>query len=196
MKYLPNILTSLRLSAPLFFIIAILIFENLATQTLVIFYIFLLLSITDYLDGYLARKFSITSNYGKVFDPISDKILSSTALLFLSSINSKIVIPSILIIFREFLISGAREFSLITSRTNIHVSYLSKIKTTLQFFILSSLLILFSFENKLLLNESISIEKLVNFCIYGLWIVTLLTLYTGFQYCNNVYFNKRKGKKK
>ncbi len=196
MKYLPNILTSLRLSSPLFFIIAILIFENLATQTLVIFYIFVLLTVTDFLDGYLARKFSVTSNYGKVFDPISDKILSSTALLFLSSTNDKIIIPSILIIFREFLISGAREFSLITNSTNLHVSYLSKIKTTLQFFILSSLLILFSFENKLLLNQDINIEKLVDYCIYGLWLVTLLTLYTGFQYCNNIYFNKKKGKKK
>ena len=196
MKYLPNILTSLRLSSPLFFIIAILIFENLATQTLVIFYIFVLLTVTDFLDGYLARKFSVTSNYGKGFDPISDKILSSTALLFLSSTNDKIIIPSILIIFREFLISGAREFSLITNSTNLHVSYLSKIKTTLQFFILSSLLILFSFENKLLLNQDINIEKLVDYCIYGLWLVTLLTLYTGFQYCNNIYFNKKKGKKK
>tara|TARA_B100000029_G_C17549038_1_gene949459 strand:- start:766 stop:1356 length:591 start_codon:yes stop_codon:yes gene_type:complete len=196
MKYLPNILTSLRLSSPIFFIITILIFENLAMQTLILFYIFVLLSISDYLDGYLARRLSITSNYGKVFDPISDKILTSSALLFLSSINSKIVIPSILIIFREFLISGTREFSLITNRTNINVSYLSKIKTTLQFFIISSLFILFSFKNKLLLNQSINIEKLVNFCIYGLWIVTLLTLYTGYQYCNNIYFNKRKGKVK
>ena len=68
MKYLPNILTTLRLASPLYFIIIILIFENLSMQTLVLFFIFLLLSVTDYLDGYLARTFSVTSNYGKVFE--------------------------------------------------------------------------------------------------------------------------------
>ena len=144
-------------------------------QSLILFFIFLFLSITDYFDGLLARKFNITSSFGKVFDPISDKILTSCALLFLSSIDSLLLIPSILIIFREFLISGVREFSLINNKINVNVSILSKIKTTFQFLILSSLLILNSFQNILLFKGFIATEQLTNICIFGLWLVTFLT---------------------
>ena len=152
-----------------------------------------MLSISDYLDGYLARKLNIVSNFGKVFDPISDKILTSCALLFLSSIDNMVLLPSVLIIFREFLISGIREFSLIKNNKNVNVSSLSKIKTTLQFFIISFLLILYSSHNRLFFTEDINIEKLINICIWGLWLVTFLTLYTGFQYCYKVYQNNRIG---
>ncbi len=195
MQNLPNILTSLRLASPFYFISVLVIFKNQQIQSLILFYIFLALSITDYLDGYLARKFNITSNYGKVFDPISDKILTSSALLFLSSIDNMILLPSILIIFREFLISGIREFSLIKSNKNVKVSGLSKIKTTLQFFILSFLLILFSFHDRSFFNEEINNEKLISFCIWGLWLVTFLTLYTGFQYCYKIFQNNNVGTK-
>ncbi len=187
MKKLPNILTNLRLASPFYFITVLVIFKNQQMQSLILFYIFLVLSITDYLDGYLARKFNITSIYGKVFDPISDKILTSSALLFLSSIDNTILLPSILIIFREFLISGIREFSLINRKKNVNVTSLSKIKTTLQFFIISFLLILYSLQNKPLFIE------VINICIYGLWLVTFLTLYTGFQYCYKIYQNNRIG---
>ncbi|PPR26296.1 MAG: CDP-diacylglycerol--glycerol-3-phosphate 3-phosphatidyltransferase [Alphaproteobacteria bacterium MarineAlpha9_Bin4] len=196
MKNIPNILTTIRLASPAYFILVILFIENVNIQTLILFYIFIFLSTTDYLDGFLARRFNITSNYGKIFDPISDKVLTSSALLFLISIENKILIPATLIIFREFLISGTREFSLISKNSSIKVSYLSKIKTTLQFFILSSLLLLFSFQENLKLNQTISIEKLINLCNYGLWIVTFLTLYTGFQYCSIIYNKEKKGKKK
>ena len=195
MQNLPNILTSLRLASPFYFVSVLLIFKNQQIQSQILFYIFLLLSFSDYLDGYLARKLNITSNYGKVFDPISDKILTSSALLFLSSVDNMILLPSILIIFREFLISGIREFSLIKSNKNVNVSSLSKIKTALQFFILSFLLILYSSHNRLFFNEEINIEKLINFCIWGLWLVTFLTLYTGFQYCYKVFQNNKMGTK-
>jgi phosphatidylglycerophosphate synthase len=106
-----------------------------------------------------------------------------------------ILLPSILIIFREFLISGIREFSLIKINKNVNVTSLSKIKTTLQFFILSFLLILYSSHNRLFFNEEINIEKLIYFCIWGLWLVTFLTLYTGFQYCYKVFQNNKVGTK-
>ena len=104
-----------------------------------------------------------------------------------------LLIPSILIIFREFLISGVREFSLINNKINVNVSILSKIKTTFQFFILSSLLILNSFQNILFLEGFIAKEQLINICIFGLWLVTFLTIYTGFQYCYRVFKNNRMG---
>ena len=195
MKNLPNILTSIRLASPIYFILVILSFEEPRKQSLILFFIFLLLSITDYFDGLLARRLDITSSFGKVFDPISDKILTSCALLFLSSIDSLLLIPSILIIFREFLISGVREFSLINNKINVNVSILSKIKTTFQFLILSSLLILNGFQNTLLFKSFIIIEQLINICIFGLWLVTFLTIYTGFQYCYKVFKNNSMGSK-
>ena len=193
MKNLPNILTSIRLASPIYFILVILSFEEPRKQSLILFFIFLLLSITDYFDGLLARRLDITSSFGKVFDPISDKILTSCALLFLSSIDSLLLIPSILIIFREFLISGVREFSLINNNINVHVSILSKIKTTFQFLILSSLLILNIFQNILLFKGFIATVQLTNICIFGLWLVTFLTIYTGFQYCYKVFNNNKIG---
>ena len=193
MQNLPNILTSIRLASPIYFTFVIIFFEDTQKQSLILFFIFLLLSITDYFDGLLARKLNITSSFGKVFDPISDKILTSCALLFLSSIDSLLLIPSILIIFREFLISGVREFSLINNKINVNVSILSKIKTTFQFLILSSLLILNSFQNILLFKGFIATVQLTNICIFGLWLVTFLTIYTGFQYCYRVFKNNRMG---
>ena len=195
MQNLPNILTIFRLVSPLYFLFVILSFEDQQKQSLILFFIFLLLSITDYFDGLLARKFNVTSSFGKVFDPISDKILTSCALLFLSSIDSLLLIPSILIIFREFLISGVREFSIINNKKNVDVSILSKIKTTFQFFILSSLLIFNGLQKLPFFEGYFNIEQLINICIYGLWLVTLLTIYTGFQYCNKVFQNNNIGMK-
>ena len=76
MQNFPNIITCIRLAAPFYFIILIIIFKNQNTQSLIIFYTFVILSITDYLDGFLARKFNVSSDFGKIFDPISDKILT------------------------------------------------------------------------------------------------------------------------
>ena len=195
MKFLPNILTILRLTFPIYVIIIIIFFNSLEVQCILILYIFIILSLTDYLDGYLARKFNSTSRFGKVFDPISDKILTTTTLLFLSSIEIKILIPSILISFREFFVTGVREYSLIKNNKNINVSYLSKVKTTLQFIILSFLLFLFSISDTNFFIEIVIREKLIEVSIYSLWLVVFLTLYTGFQYCYYVYLKNRKGKK-
>ena len=193
MKHLPNILTTLRLACPFYFILIVVLFDNQAVQSLVIFYLFIILSFTDYLDGLIARRLNITSNFGKVFDPISDKVLASLALLFLCSLSSQLILPAFLIVFREFLISGAREFSLLNNNINIKVSYLSKIKTTLQFFILSFLLFFFSFEEDYIFNEKLNVEKIIMINILGLWLVAILTLYTGFQYCSYIYFKIKKG---
>ena len=189
MQNFPNIITCIRLAAPFYFIILIIIFKNQNIQSLIIFFTFVVLSMTDYLDGFLARKFNVSSDFGKIFDPISDKILTSSALIYLSSTNSDILFPSLLIIFREFLISGVREFSLLKRKESVNVSILSKIKTALQFMTISLLLVTFGVGDNLFFEEFIKAYQVVNFCICGLWVVTFLTLYTGFQYCYRVYKN-------
>ena len=142
MKHLPNILTTLRLACPFYFILIIVLFENQAIQSLLIFYLFIILSFTDYLDGLIARRLNITSNFGKVFDPISDKVLASLALLFLCSLSSQLILPAFLIVL-EIVYLERVSFSLLNNNINIKVSYLSKIKTTLQFFILEVSTLLF-----------------------------------------------------
>ena len=167
MQNFPNIITCIRLAAPFYFIILIIIFKNQNTQSLIIFFTFVILSITDYLDGFLARKFNVSSDFGKIFDPISDKILTTSALIYLSSINSDILFPSVLIIFREFLISGVREYSLLKRKESVNVSILSKIKTALQFITISLLLITFGVEDNLFFEDFI--KDLPGYEFLSLW---------------------------
>tara|TARA_E500000178_G_C16941073_1_gene716435 strand:+ start:610 stop:1203 length:594 start_codon:yes stop_codon:yes gene_type:complete len=177
---MPNLLTTIRILSPIFFIVVLFFFKDSKIESLLIFTIFILLSLTDFLDGYFARKLNQLSNYGKIFDPISDKILVSVALLYLTSKYSELLYPSILIIFREFLITGVREFSIYSKKKGVAVTNLSKIKTTIQFVSISGLL---------LESYSKEIFDIIIFdFFYGLlWIATLLTLFTGYEYCYKTY---------
>ncbi len=174
-----NFLTILRLSSPLFFIIICLVVEEKNTESLCILLCFVFMSITDYFDGLIARKYNQISLFGKVFDPISDKILVSSALLYILSFDSNILLPSIIIIFREFLVSGIREFSTSKSKIHIDVAYISKIKTCLQFISIASFL-----SNNLL--QSLYALNVYNYALYGIWIATILTLYTGLKYASTI----------
>lgn len=117
--------------------------------------LFIIASITDFFDGYLARRLNAHTTFGKIFDPIADKalviILSVIILLVHKDLTFYIVLPIVLLILRELIISGLRE-GLATSeiQTVINVSKLSKYKT---FFQLTSLclLILGGNENIVLL---------------------------------------------
>ena len=147
---------------------------------LIPFFLFVLASFTDYLDGLLARIFKEESKLGEVLDPIADKILVSTALLLLimnGTIKNYEVIAAIIILTREILISGLREFLAKTS-VSIQVTSLSKLKTFLQ---MLSIAILLTGESG---------NKLINFQDYNaqtigiilLWLSAFLTLYTGYDY--------------
>ena len=174
-----NVLTILRLISPLFFIMICLLFEKKDTESFYIFLLFVLMSITDYFDGFIARKYNMSSLFGKVFDPISDKILVSCALLYILSFDANTLYPSIIIIFREFLVSGIREYSISKKQIPVNVTSISKIKTFLQFFSIGALLIndlLYSYYN----------IEIYNLALYGLWVAAILTLYTGFKYTNAI----------
>jgi CDP-diacylglycerol--glycerol-3-phosphate 3-phosphatidyltransferase len=72
--------------------------------------LFLLASLTDFLDGYLARKYSLETNFGRMLDPIADKLLIGAVLIMLVKFHKANEIPCILILMREFFIAGLREF--------------------------------------------------------------------------------------
>lgn len=132
MKNLPNIITLSRL-ASLPFLLAFMFVPH-AWAAWSALGIYTVGCITDYVDGYLARKMNIESAFGKFLDPVSDKIFVISVILCLAATNKFegwLIVPPLLIIMREFLISGLREF-LGPKNISVPVSKLAKYKTGFQ----------------------------------------------------------------
>ena len=181
---IPNFLTILRLFFPIFICIVCYLNLDINLEKLIILVLFIIFSLTDYLDGFLARKLNQESVFGKIFDPISDKILTSTSLIYILTFENIILIPSLLIITREFIVSGTREYMLKKNRKTIDVTFLSKIKTILQFISISLFL-----AQDLLINYL----NIFNIAYISLWATTILTIYTGFRYSYMTYiFNQKR----
>ncbi len=105
--------------------------------------VFLIAAITDWLDGYLARKWEIESDFGAFLDPVADKLMVATVLILLVEDGSSwwLTLPAIIIIGREITISALREWmASVGSRAKVAVSYLGKVKTTMQITALAMLL--------------------------------------------------------
>ena len=147
---------------------------------LIPFILFLIASFTDFLDGLLARMFKEESKLGELLDPIADKIIVATALILLvmdNTIKNYEVIAAIIILIREILISGLREF-LAKGKIKLPVSNLAKLKSVLQ---MTAISILLTGETG---------NKIINFQDYNaqtigiilLWISAFITLYTGYDY--------------
>lgn len=107
-------------------------------------FVFVLASITDWLDGYLARKMNLTSAFGRFLDPVADKLMVSTALIILVQWHPDIVmaISAIVIISREIAVSALREWMAeLGNRTSVAVSYVGKLKTAFQMIAITVLLL-------------------------------------------------------
>ena len=105
--------------------------------------VFLLAAITDWFDGYLARKWKIESDFGAFLDPVADKLMVATVLILLveDAMAWWLTIPAVIIIGREITISALREWMAgLGSRAKVAVSYLGKVKTTMQITALAMLL--------------------------------------------------------
>ena len=138
---LPNLLTLLRIVLiPVFIGIFYLPFEWAHGAAAVIF---ALASFTDWLDGFLARKLKQMSPFGAFLDPVADKLLVATSLLLLVGAKdlNYITLPAIVIVGREIVISALREWMAeMGSRASVTVSYIGKVKTTVQMMALVLLL--------------------------------------------------------
>ena len=148
---------------------------------LVPFFLFIIASFTDFLDGLIARLYKEESKLGELLDPIADKILVAAALVLLimnGIIKNLEVIAAIIILTREILISGLREFLAKRKELSLPVSSLSKFKTFIQMF---SIAVLLTGEtgNKLINFEDYNAQTIG---IILLWIAAFLTLYTGYDY--------------
>ena len=178
LKKIPNILTIGRIIIVPFFVLAFYLPGFYGDLTALILFIFA--SFTDFLDGMLARMLGEESKLGELLDPIADKIIVATALILLvmdGTIKNYEVIAAIIILTREILISGLREF-LAKGQVSMQVTGLAKIKTFIQ---MISIAILLTGESG---------NKIINFQDYNaqtigiilLWLSAFLTLYTGYDY--------------
>ena len=179
MKFkIPNILTIGRIIIVPFFVVSF--FLPGFYGEIIPFLLFILASFTDFLDGLLARLYKEESKLGELLDPIADKIIVSAALILLvmnGTIQNYEVIAAIIILTREILISGLREF-LADVQIKIPVSSLAKGKTFIQMF---SIAILLTGEtgNKIINFEDYNAQTVG---IILLWLSAFLTLYTGYDY--------------
>lgn len=173
LKSLPNLLTLSRILAiPL--IIATFYIPG-GTIRWVACILFVAAAITDFFDGYLARRGNSVSSLGRFLDPIADKLLVAAVLLMLtafSRVTQFSVLPALVILLREILVSGLREY-LAELRVGMPVSALAKWKTGLQMTALPMLLVGDQAPNWL---------PAQNLGEVFLWIAALLTLITGWDY--------------
>ncbi|CEJ11164.1 CDP-diacylglycerol--glycerol-3-phosphate 3-phosphatidyltransferase [Phreatobacter sp. AB_2022a] len=138
--------------------------------------IFAIAAITDYFDGYLARALSQQSAIGRMLDPIADKLLVGVVLLMLAADGTILgwsLWAAVIILSREILVSGLREF-LAELRVSVPVTQLAKWKTTVQLVAVGFLIAGPAGDQVL--------PFVTQFGIGLLWIAALLTLYTGFDY--------------
>jgi cardiolipin synthase (CMP-forming) len=140
--------------------------------------IFVLASITDYFDGYLARAWQQTSTIGRMLDPIADKLLVASCLLLLAADTETTIAgwslwAAIIILCREILVSGLREY-LAELKVSVPVTRLAKWKTTLQMIAIGFLLAGPAGDKVLPHTTQIGIALL--------WIAAIITLYTGYDY--------------
>ena len=178
LKIIPNLLTIGRILIVPFFVLAFYLPGFYGDLTALI--LFIIASFTDFLDGMLARLLGQESKLGELLDPIADKIIVATALILLvmdGTIRNYEVIAAIIILTREILISGLREF-LAKGKIRLPVSNLSKLKTVLQ---MLSIGLLLSGEtgNKIINIYNYNAQTIG---IIFLWLSAVLTLFTGYNY--------------
>jgi cardiolipin synthase (CMP-forming) len=138
--------------------------------------IFVTAAVTDYLDGYLARLWQVQSPFGRMLDPIADKLLVITALVILMDTMDAVlwpIIPALVILWREILVSGLREFMGQFS-VEMPVSLLAKYKTAIQMLAIFLLIIGSGLSDNL--------PYILTFGKLMLWIAAVLTVFTGYQY--------------
>lgn len=174
MKNLPNLLTAFRIGMVPLLVMVMFIPANSARWFAL--FLFSLAAITDFFDGYLARKHSTQSDLGTLLDPIADKFLVLASLLMLIAIGTLSglnVVAAIIILGREILVSGLREF-LANSSVKLPVTQLAKWKTTIQMIALGFLIV--GPAGASVIPGSVLIG------IIGIWFAAIITVITGYQY--------------
>jgi cardiolipin synthase len=173
MTNIANILTMSRIAAiPL---IAALLFFNDPLLRWIAFILFFIACVTDFFDGYIARRMAQVSALGRFLDPIADKLVVAAILMVMTAhgqISGWVVLPALIILCREILVSGLREY-LAELKVGVPVSLLAKWKTTMQMVAMGFLIVGDAGP------AGIPVQSIGEFL---LWLAAALTLLTGYDY--------------
>ena len=177
-RQIPNILTILRLlSAPV--VALLLLVAPDPTNAAIALVIYIIAALTDWLDGYLARRWEIVSGFGRMLDPIADKLMVIIMLITLmgTTISGPLLyLPAIIIVTREIMVSGLREY-MAGFLVTVHVTWAAKLKTTCQLIAIGFIIAYFCFAPA---------TPLAQFSYWAgmaiLWLAALLTAQTGIAY--------------
>jgi cardiolipin synthase len=185
---LPNALTILRIVLVPVFVIAFVLPGELAR--VVAFLVFALAGVSDWLDGFAARKLKAGSDFGRMLDPIADKVLVGVALMMLVAegtftqikpngmLSLLKLVPALIILSREILVSGLREF-LAGTRVSVPVTAVAKFKTAVQMIAIGAM-ILTPLADVLVPGVPSITYAFVAYLL--LWVAAALTVYTGVVY--------------
>ena len=191
---LPNALTIMRIVLVPIFVVAFVLPGDAAR--LVAFAVFALAGISDWLDGFAARKLKAGSDFGRMLDPIADKVLVAVALMMLvaegtfrkdipgtgESVFSLLrLVPALIILSREILVSGLREF-LAGTRVSVPVTNVAKFKTAVQMIAIGAM-ILTPLASKY--APDLPGKTYTGIAYILLWVAAALTVYTGVIYFKN-----------
>ncbi len=154
-------------------------YSGLAQAHLIAAVIFIIASVTDWLDGYLARKLNQTSAFGAFLDPVADKLLVACILIMLTAVYESLLLATAIIITRELLVSALREWMASQGeRDVVKVAFIGKLKTTVQMIAISALLLVSATTPELLWQ-------------LGYWLIMLAALLSIWSMIE--YFNKARG---
>lgn len=196
MKFLPNLLSASRIVLTLFMFLALAaaaggvpyVSERLEPEAQFAlerwaFIAFALAGVTDFVDGWLARRLNAVTVWGAILDPIGDKVLVAGAVLGLMSLGPQpmVILPAGLILFREFTVSALREVGAAKGVT-LPVSTLAKWKTTLQLLALGAELVVACW-GAFGLPYDPQIQGPAAYAAHALfWVAAVVTVITGYQY--------------
>lgn len=181
---LPNKLTLMRVLLIPVFLVFFLI-PGIPCHYLLAMIVFIAASVTDALDGHLARKHNLVTNFGKFLDPLADKVLVMTALACFVDNQMIGVIPFLIIMMREFMVSGLRLVAA-NSGTVIAAGFWGKLKTAFTMVTIIAILVYLSFSgdfNSFTLACADTIDRVCGWILTGLvWISAGLTVISGWIY--------------
>jgi len=196
---LPNALTILRIVLVPVFVVAFVMPGEAAR--LVAFGVFVIAGVSDWLDGFAARKLKAGSDFGRMLDPIADKVLVAVALMMLVAegtftqikpngmLSLLKLVPALIILAREILVSGLREF-LAGTRVSVPVTAVAKFKTAVQMIAIGAM-ILTPLGDRLAPGIPAITYAAIAYIL--LWVAAALTVYTGVVYYRNGMAHLRPG---
>jgi len=199
LAWLPNALTCVRvLSIPaiIYGILGIAFdWPGFLSRPLFLIGLFFAAALTDFLDGYFARKWKVTSDFGRMIDPIADKLLVAACLISFCIITQGlwfILVPALLIVGRDILVSGSREHAAL-SNIVMPPTRLAKWKTAAEMAAIAILIVWTALQSFLPIDEIIPPAAKFSFAagIALLWTAAFLSVYTGSLY----FMAALKGKK-